>query len=342
MKLSILPVLSIAAVVTVSACAGPAPQPEAAREAVPAEVSLPSWNDGPAKRSIIDFVARVTDPASSEFVPEAERIATFDNDGCLWAEQPMYFQLLFAVDRVKAMAEDHPEWRRQQPFQAILEDDQERLAALTEHDLVEIVMTTHAGMTTVEFEKIVREWLATARHPRFNRPFTEMVYQPMLEVLDYLRRNGFKTFIVSGGGIEFIRPWAEAVYGVPPEQVVGSSIKTKFELRDGEPVLVRLPEVDFIDDKEGKPIGIHSHIGRRPIAAFGNSDGDLQMLQYTAAGDGARLMVYIHHDDAVREWAYDRESHVGRLDRGLDEAAERGWTVVSMKDDWAKIFAFQN
>jgi hypothetical protein len=240
------------------------------------------------------------------------------------------------------MVDDHPEWRRQQPFQAILEGDQERIGAFTEHDLVEVLMTTHAGMTTMEFTQIVRDWLAIARHPRFDRPFTEMVYQPMLEVLDYLRRNGFKTFIVSGGGIEFMRPWAEGVYGIPPEQVVGSSIKTKFELRDGEPILLRLPEVDFIDDKEGKPVGINTHIGRRPIAAFGNSDGDLQMLQYTAAGDGARLAVYVHHDDAEREWAYDRDSHIGRLDKGLDEAAERGWTVVSMKGDWAKIFAFQN
>jgi len=333
---------SIAVALTMIACAGPAPQPETVQEAAAPQTPLPSWNDGLARQSIIDFVARVTDPASPDFVPEPERIATFDNDGCLWAEQPMYFQLLFAVDRVKAMADEHPEWRQQQPFQAILEDDQEHLATLTEHDLVEIMMTTHSGMTTAEFTEIAREWIADARHPRFDRPFTEMVYQPMLEVLDYLRANGFKTFIVSGGGIEFMRPWTESVYGIPPEQVVGSSIKTKFELRDGEPVLLRLPEVNFIDDKEGKPVGINSHIGRRPIIAFGNSDGDLQMLQYTTAGDGARLAVYIHHTDAEREWAYDRESHIGRLDKGLDEAAERGWTVVSMKDDWAKIFAFQN
>ena len=286
----------------------------------------------------MDFVARVSDPASPAFVPEAERIAVFDNDGTLWSEQPAYFQLLFAVDRVKALAPEHPEWKTKQPFKAVLDGDMEALAAGGEHGLLELVMATHGGMTTVEFEAIVRNWLATARHPTTDRPYTEMVYQPMLEVLDYLRANGFKTFIVSGGGIEFMRPWTEEVYGIPPQQVVGSSIKTAFEMRDDGPVLVRLPELAFIDDKEGKPVGIHSHIGRRPIAAFGNSDGDLQMLQWTAAGEGPSLCLYVHHTDADREWAYDRESHIGRLDRGLDEAAERGWTVVSMKDDWKTIF----
>ena len=299
---------------------------------------LPSWNDGDAKQSILDFVARVTDPGSPDFVPESERIATFDNDGTLWAEKPFYFQLLFAIDRVKAMAPDHPEWKTQQPFQAVLEDDMEALLAAGEHGLIELVMATHTGMTTVEFEHIATEWLATATHPTTGRPFTEMVYQPMLELLDYLRANGFKTFIVSGGGIEFMRPWTEAVYGIPPEQVVGSSIKTAFKVRDGEPVLVRLPELDFINDKAGKPVGINSHIGRRPIAAFGNSDGDFQMLEWTTAGTGARLGVYVHHTDGEREWAYDRESAVGRLDRGLDEAEARGWTVVSMKGDWRTIF----
>jgi phosphoglycolate phosphatase-like HAD superfamily hydrolase len=299
---------------------------------------LPSWNEGQAKNVILDFVGRVTDPAGPDFVPEPERIATFDNDGTLWAEKPVYFQLLFAIDRVKALAPEHPEWSTQQPFKAVLEDDKEALAAAGVHGLIELVMAAHAGMTTEEFERIATEWLATARHPTTGQPFTEMVYQPMLELLDYLRANGFKTYIVSGGGIEFMRPWTEVVYGIPPEQVVGSSIKTVFEVRDGEPVLVRLPEMSFIDDKEGKPVGINSHIGRRPIAAFGNSDGDFQMLEWTTAGDGARLGVYIHHTDAEREWAYDRDSHIGRLDRGLDEAEARGWTVVSMKDDWRTIF----
>jgi phosphoglycolate phosphatase-like HAD superfamily hydrolase len=307
-------------------------------QTVAATDPLQSWSDGDAKQAIVDFVARVTDPASPDFVSEPERIAVFDNDGTLWAEKPVYFQLLFAIDRVKAMAPDHPEWTTQQPFQAVLEDDMEALLAAGEHGLIELVMATHSGMTTEEFELIASEWLATATHPTTGRPFTEMVYQPMLEVLDYLRANGFKTFIVSGGGIEFMRPWTEAVYGIPPEQVVGSSIKTLFEVRDGEPVLVRLPELNFIDDKEGKPVGINSHIGRRPIAAFGNSDGDFQMLEWTTAGSGARLGVLVHHTDAEREWAYDRESAVGRLDRGLDEAEARGWIVVSIKDDWQTIF----
>jgi phosphoglycolate phosphatase-like HAD superfamily hydrolase len=301
---------------------------------------LPSWNDGEVKQSILDFVSRVTDPASPDFVVETARIATFDNDGTLWAEKPAYFQLLFAIDRVKEMAPDHPEWRSQQPFQAVLENDMEALVAAGEHGLIELVMATHAGMTTDEFESIATDWLATARHPTTGRPYTEMVYQPMLELLDYLRAKGFKTFIVSGGGIEFMRPWTDEVYGIPPEQVVGSSVKTVFEVRDGEPVLVRLPEMNFIDDKDGKPVGINSHIGRRPIAAFGNSDGDFQMLEWTTSGPGARLGVLIHHTDAEREWAYDRESAVGRLDRGLDEAEARGWTVVSMRDDWLTIFPF--
>ncbi len=302
---------------------------------------LPSWNDGTAKQRIVDFVNEVTDKNNPNFVLPAERIATFDNDGTLWSEQPAYFQLFFAIDRVKALAPEHPEWKKKQPFKAVLENDMKALAASGEHGLIELVMATHAGMTTEEFEQIVRAWLATAKHPRFNRPFTDLVYQPMLELLDYLRANGFKTFIVSGGGIEFMRPWVEKVYGIPPEQVIGSVIKTKFELQDGKPVLMRLPELDFIDDKAGKPVGIHKFIGRRPIAAFGNSDGDLQMLQWTAAGDKKRLLVYIHHTDAEREWAYDRESHIGRLDKGLNEAAEKGWTVVDMKNDWKVIYPFE-
>lgn len=302
---------------------------------------LPSWNEGAAKQSIVEFVEKVTNEDGPDFVPVAERIATFDNDGTLWAEQPMYFQLLFAIDRIETLAPENPEWKTRQPFKAALEGDMEALAAAGEHGLLEMVMATHAGMTTEEFETVVKEWLETAKHPTTGRAFTEMVYQPMLELLDYLRINGFKTFIVSGGGIEFMRPWTEVVYGIPPEQVVGSSVATKLEMQDGVPVLMRLPEIDFIDDKAGKPVGINSHIGRRPLAAFGNSDGDLQMLQWTAAGEGPRFMLYVHHDDADREWAYDRQSHIGRLDKGLDEAQANGWTVVSMKDDWIRIFEWQ-
>ena len=306
----------------------------AARAADP----LPAWNDGAAKRAITGFVARVTTPGTPDFVPLAERIATFDNDGCLWAEQPMYFQAFFIFDRIRELAPQHPEWTTQEPFASVLKGDIQGALAGGEHGLMELAMATHSGMTSEEFDRIVSDWIGTAKHPKTGRPFTEMVYQPMLELLDYLRANGFKTFIVSGGGIEFMRPWAERVYGIPPEQVVGSSIQTKFELRDGKPALVRLPAVNFIDDKEGKPVGIQMHIGRRPIAAFGNSDGDLQMLQWTTAGSGPRFALYVHHDDAAREWAYDRESHIGKLDKGLDEAKAKGWTVVSMKDDWKTVF----
>ncbi len=301
---------------------------------------LPSWNDTAPKKAIVTFVERVTKSGSPEFVPPAERIATFDHDGCLWAEQPMYAQLAFALDRVKALAPQHPEWKEKQPFKAALEGDVKTVFAGGEHALLELVMATHAGNTTEEFGQTVKEWIATARHPKTGRLYTEMVYQPMLELLAYLRANGFKTFIVSGGGIEFMRPWTEKVYGIPPEQVIGSSIRTKFEVRDGKPVLVRLPEINFIDDKAGKPVGIQQHIGRRPIAAFGNSDGDFEMLEWTTAGPGPRLGVYVHHDDAGREWAYDRKSPIGRLDRGLDEAAKRGWVVISMKSDWKVIFPF--
>jgi phosphoglycolate phosphatase-like HAD superfamily hydrolase len=302
---------------------------------------LSSWNDGPTKQSIMAFVAKVTTVGSSDFVPEPERIAVFDNDGTLWSEQPMYFQLFFALDRVKALAPQHPEWETTEPFASLLKGDVKAALAGGEKTILEIVMATHAGMTTTEFEQIVTDWVAAARHPKTGKPFTEMVYQPMLELLAYLRENGFKTFIVSGGGIEFMRPWTEAVYGIPPEQVVGSSIKTTFEMREDGPVLVRLPEIDFIDDKAGKPVGIHSHIGRRPIAAFGNSDGDLQMLQWTAAGQGTRLVLLVHHTDAEREWAYDRKSHIGRLDVALDEARQQKWTVADMKRDWNVIFPFQ-
>jgi phosphoserine phosphatase len=303
---------------------------------------LPSWNEGPVKSSITTFVSRVTTQGGPDFVPAEQRIATFDNDGTLWVEQPMYVQLAFALDRVKAMAPMHPEWKDKQPFKAVLEGDMKALAESGERGLVELIMVTHAGMTTAEFAKIASDWLAATRDRRFNRPYTELVYQPMLELLAYLRASGFKTFIVSGGGIEFMRPWTERIYGIPPEQVVGSSIKTRFEMRDGQPELFRLPAVNFIDDKTGKPVGINEHIGRRPIAAFGNSDGDLEMLQWTTMSGGVRLGLIVHHTDAEREYAYDSDSHFGRLSKvTLDAAALNKWTVVSMKTDWKKVFAFQ-
>ena len=299
---------------------------------------LPSWNEGKAKQSIIDFVKDVTNKTSSNFVKPADRIATFDNDGTLWSEQPYYFQLQFALDRVKTLSAEHPEWESNPLFKAVLDDDIKKVLSFGIHGLLELVMATHAGMTTEEFSQIVKDWINTAKHPKTNMLYKEMVFQPMLELLDYLRANEFKTFIVSGGGVDFMRPWTEEVYGFPSEQVVGSSGKVKFEMRDGQPVLVKLPEINFIDDKDTKPVGIHQFIGKRPIAAFGNSDGDLQMLQWTAAGEGKRLMLYVHHTDAEREWAYDRESHIGGLDKGLDEAIEKGWTVVDMKNDWQKIY----
>ncbi len=303
---------------------------------------LPSWNSGSAKKSIIDFVMRVTAQGSPDFVPPAERIATFDNDGTLWTEQPVYFQLAFAFDRVKTMAPQHMEWKNQQPFKAVLENDQQALAASGEKGLLEVMTATHAGMTTEEFAKAVIEWLATARHPRFKRPYTDMVYQPMLELLVYLRANGFKTFVVSGGGVEFMRPWVEKTYGIPPEQVVGSSGAVKFQTGpDGKPELVKLANVEFIDEGPGKPVGINRFIGRRPIFAFGNSDGDLQMLQWTVAGPGPRFAGIVHHTDAEREYAYDRQSEIGKLDKALDAAAAGGWTVVDMKNDWKEVFSVQ-
>jgi phosphoserine phosphatase len=299
---------------------------------------LPSWNDTAPKQSIVAFVEKVSKEGTPDFVPPAERIAVFDNDGTLWAEQPMYFQLFFAIERIKALAPQHPEWKEKEPFASLLRGDVKAALAGGEHALVQIVMATHAGLTTEEFEKIVSDWAANSKHPKTGKPFTQMVYQPMLELLTYLRANNFKTFIVSGGGIEFMRPWTEKVYGIPPEQVIGSSIKTKFELRDGTPVLARLPELNFIDDKEGKPVAIQQHIGRRPIMAFGNSDGDFQMLEWTTAGKGPRLALIVHHDDAQREYAYDRGSHIGKLEKGLDEAPQRGWSIISMKNDWKNIY----
>ena len=303
---------------------------------------LSAWHDGPAKKGIVEFVHKTTTQGSAQFIAPAERIAVFDNDGTLWAEQPAYFQLLFAIDRVKAMAPQHPEWNTQEPFASLLKGDMKSALAGGHKSIGEIFMVTHAGMTTAEFEKIVKDWLATAKHPRFKRPYNEVVYQPMVELLHYLRSHGYKTFIVSGGGIEFMRPWTEAVYGIPPEQVVGSSIKTKLDVRDGKPVLTRLPEIDFIDDKAGKPVGINSHIGRRPVIAFGNSDGDQQMLEWTQAGDGPRLMALVHHDDAAREWAYGAESRIGTFSDALaSEAAKSKWIVISIRKDWKRVFAFE-
>jgi phosphoglycolate phosphatase-like HAD superfamily hydrolase len=299
---------------------------------------LPSWNDTAPKQSVTSFVEKVTKEGTADFVPPAERIAVFDNDGTLWAEQPMYFQLFFAIDRIKALAPQHPEWKDKEPFASLLKGDVKAALAGGEHALVQIVMATHAGLTTEEFEKVVTDWISTAKHPKTGKLYTEMVYQPMLELLTYLRANGFKTFIVSGGGIEFMRPWAEKVYGIPPEQVIGSSGGLKYELRDGKPALIKLPEIAHNDDKDGKPVGIQRHIGRRPIFAAGNSDGDFQMLEWTTSGKGPRFGMIIHHTDAEREFAYDRESHIGKLAKGLDESAAKGWTVVSMKDDWKTIF----
>jgi len=303
---------------------------------------LPSWNEGPTKQAIVKFVQETTDKNSAKYVEPSERIATFDNDGTLWVEQPMYVQLLFALDRVKTLAPQHPEWKGQEPFASLLKGDLKGALAGGDKAILEIVMATHADMTTAEFEKTVKDWLATAKHPKTGKLFTEMVYQPMVELLAYMRANGYKTFIVSGGGIEFMRPWTEKVYGIPPEQVVGSSIKTKFETRNGKPALVRLPEINFIDDKTGKPIGINQHIGRRPVAAFGNSTGDQQMLEWTQAGDGASLMMLVHHDDAVREYSYGPDSKIGTFsDALMQEAKQRGWTVISIKNDWNKIFAYE-
>jgi phosphoserine phosphatase len=302
---------------------------------------LPSWIEGPTKQHIIQFVEAVTTPDRPQFVPPVERIAVFDNDGTLWAEQPMYVQLQFALDRVKTLAPQHPEWKNKQPFKAAMEGDIDTVLSGGKRALLELIMATHANNTTEEFSLIVTEWLAKARHPKTGRPYTQMVYQPMLELLSYLRANGFKTYIVSGGGIEFMRPWTERVYGIPPEQVIGSSIKTEFQIKDGSPVLVRLPELNFNDDKEGKPVAINQHIGRRPIAAFGNSDGDLQMLQWTTAGKSTRFALIVHHTDAKREWAYDRKSVVGRLDKALVEAKAKEWTIVDMRRDWKTVFAFE-
>ncbi len=306
-----------------------------------AQDPLPSWRDSVSKQRILSFVLAVTDSSSPNYVPQIDRIATFDNDGTLWSEKPIYFQLQFAIDRVKALADKHPEWKTTQPFQAILENNQEALLKAGKKGLLDVIAATHAGMTEAEFRKIVEDWITSSKHPRFSRPYTDLTYKPMKELMAYLRANGFKNYIVSGGGLSFMRPWAPKVYGVPTDQIIGSIIKTKFEMRKNGPALVRSPEIFFIDDKEEKPVGIHTFIGRRPIAAFGNSDGDLQMLQWTAGRSGPSLKVIIQHTDDEREWAYDKESPVGRLDKALEEARNHGWTVVDMKNDWNVIYSFE-
>jgi phosphoglycolate phosphatase-like HAD superfamily hydrolase len=332
----------LAIAVAASTCSAQAPSrpadsaPAASNEAV--GDPLPSWNDSGSKAAITSFVGRVTKEGGPDFVPVPARIATFDNDGTLWAEQPIYVQFAFALDRVKTLASQNPEWATEQPFKGVLEGDVAAVVASGEKGLAAMMSATHAGMTTVEFEQIVADWIASARHPASGRPYTSMVYQPMLELLAYLRANGFKTYVVSGGGVEFMRPWTERVYGIPPEQVIGSRAKVEYQHRDGLPVLLRLPGVDFVNDHEGKPIGIHQAIGRRPVAAFGNSDGDFEMLEWVTSGAGPRFGLIVHHTDAEREWAYDRQSHIGTLARGLDEAAARGWTVVDMRRDWKRIY----
>ena len=314
------------------------PSAAAAPSAAATTAPLASWNDGAARKALIDFIDRTTKEGGPDFVRPGERIAVFDNDGTLWAEQPMYFQIAFALDRIKALAPKHPEWQTTQPFKGVLEGDLKTVLAGGEHSLLPIMAASHVGNTTEEFEAIVTEWIGSAQHPVTKRLYVEMVYQPMLEVLAYLRANGYKTFIVSGGGLEFMRPWVERVYGVPPEQVVGSRVKVKYEVRESGPVLLRLPDIDLVDDKAGKPVGIHQVIGRRPTIAFGNSDGDFEMLEWTTSGRGPRLGMIVHHTDAEREWAYDRDSSIGRLVRGLDEGPKRGWVIIDIKNDWKVIY----
>jgi hypothetical protein len=338
--LAAVPALPILLSGSAQAQSGSSTLPVSPTGQTPVTDPLPSWNDTGPKKAIFNFVERVTKHGSPDFVAEGDRIATFDNDGTLWAEQPMYFQVLFALDRVKTLAPKHPEWKTQEPFASLLKGNVRGALAGGEPAIFKIVVATHSGMTNVEFEEIVRDWITTAKHPVTHRLYTEMVYQPMLELLTYLRANAFETFIVSGGGIDFMRVFSERVYGIPPHQVVGSSGKVKFEMQNGKWVLMRLPELNFIDDGPGKPVGINENIGRRPIAAFGNSDGDMQMLQYTTGGSGARFGLIVHHTDAVREWAYDRDSSIGRLKKALDAAPAAGWTVMNMKEDWKTIFPF--
>lgn len=334
-KLKIL-LLVVIVIFTISCNPPPKSEPTVATD------PLPSWSEGTSKQSIIDFIIKTTNEGSIDFIPVGDRIACFDNDGTLWSEQPMYFQLAFALDQVKVLAPRHPEWKTKQPFKALLEGDLKTALSGGEKALLQIIGATHAGMTTDEFEKSVKHWVTTATHPKTGKHYNEMIFQPMVELLNYLRTNGYKTFIVSGGGVDFMRPWVEETYGISPDQVVGSSGKIKYEVVDGKPVLIKLPEINFIDDKEGKPVGIHQHIGKRPVFAAGNSDGDYAMLQWTTTATGyPRFGMIVHHTDSVREWAYDRQSHIGRLEKGLDDAAKYNWLLVDMKNDWKRIFPFE-
>jgi len=308
---------------------------------VQAQTPLPSWNDGPSRQAIVEFVAAVTQEGGADYVAPADRIAVFDNDGTLWSEQPLYFQLIFALDQIKVMAPKHPEWSQEQPYKAAIEGDRQALAASGTEGLLKIVGVTHTNMTTQAFSDEVKQWVKTAQHPRFKQPYTSLTYAPMRELLDYLRGNGFKTYIVSGGEVEFMRAWAQDVYGIPPEQVIGTTFVTEFQMQDGKPVLMRTPKLDYNDDGPGKPVSINKFIGRQPIFAFGNSDGDLQMLQWTMAGPGKRFAGLVHHTDAKREWAYDRESKIGKLDKALDEANSKGWVVVDMAREWKRVYAFE-
>jgi hypothetical protein len=343
MKLiSLLPAKFIAVLLIFTIGCNP-PKTETSAETVAVTDPLPSWNEGASKKAITNFVTKVTQEGSTDFIPIADRIACFDNDGALWSEQPMYFQLAFALDRIKALAPEHPEWKTEEPFKSLLEGDLKTALSGGEKALMEIVMATHGGMTTEAFEKTVKNWMETATHPKSGKHYNEMIFQPMVELLNYLRDNGFKTFIVSGGGVDFMRPWVEQAYGISPDQVVGSSGKVKYEVVDGTPVLIKLPELNFIDDKEGKPVGIHQYIGKRPVFAAGNSDGDYAMLQWTTTANGyPRFGMLVHHTDSVREWAYDRQSHIGKLDQGLDDADKYNWTVVDMKADWKQIYPFDH
>ena len=302
---------------------------------------LPSWNEVTSKSNIITYVSDVTNPKSENFIPIKDRIATFDNDGNLWSEQPAYFQLFFVIDKIKSMADAHPEWKTEQPYKAVLDNDMAELGKQGQRGLLQLVMTTHAGNTTEEFKSEVQQWVKTAKHPTKNVTYDKLVYQPMLELLQYLRDNDFKTYVVSGGGVDFMRAFVTEIYGIPEEQIIGSRIKTEFDYNNGNPVIRRLAGLDFIDDKDGKPLNIQKIIGKKPVFSSGNSDGDLQMMQWAASNKYKSFMLYVHHTDSVREWAYDRESHIGRLDKGLDQAQKEGWTVIDMKNDWKVIYPFE-
>ena len=302
---------------------------------------LPSWKEGPTKDAILTFVNNITSESSQDFIPTEDRVATFDNDGTLWSEQPVYFQLMFVVDEIKKMAKDHPEWETTEPYKTVIENDGKNILKLKKEDLIQLLITTHSDISLQDYEKNVSDWIATAQHPKFKVKYTEMVYQPMLELIQLLQKNEFKVYIVSGGGIDFMRVWAQDVYGIPKNQIIGSSLKSKFEMKDNKTEIIKTAEVDFIDDKEGKPVAIQKHIAKKPIFAAGNSDGDLQMLQYSADQSISNFQLIVHHTDSIREWAYDRNSHIGKLDKALDEAIQRNWTVVDMEKDWMKIYPFK-